>query len=124
MAEKKTVVIKESNDHATQEGTAAATSGEATTTEAPAASASAAAAGSSRRMSVTPRDGKGVSIKLINVQGASSVRGPGLGLGFGMFHRPAWAVGSYSSSPPARGTPQIKFNPTQVRDQMRHPVHL
>ena len=25
----------------------------------------------------------------------------------GMFHHPAWAVGSYSSGPPAGGTPQI-----------------
>ena len=28
-------------------------------------------------------------------------------LRFGMFHHPAWAVGSYSSGPPAVGTPQI-----------------
>ena len=26
---------------------------------------------------------------------------------FEMFHHPAWAVGSYSSGPPAGGTPQI-----------------
>ena len=29
---------------------------------------------------------------------------------FGMFHHPAWAVGSYSSGHPAGGTPQIKVN--------------
>ena len=40
-----------------------------------------------------------------------------------MFHHPAWAVGSYSSGPLAVGTPQIKVNPTQVRQQMGHPVH-
>ena len=28
-------------------------------------------------------------------------------LGFGMFHHPAWAVGSYSSGPAAGGTPLI-----------------
>ena len=28
-------------------------------------------------------------------------------LGFDIFHQPAWAVGSYSSGPPAKGTPQI-----------------
>ena len=28
-------------------------------------------------------------------------------LRFGMFHHPAWAVCSYSSGPPAEGTPQI-----------------
>ena len=39
-----------------------------------------------------------------------------------MFHHPAWAVGSYSSGPPADGTPQIKVNPTQVLGQMNHPV--
>ena len=31
-------------------------------------------------------------------------------------------VASYNSGSPAGGTPQIKVNPTQVRDQMRHPV--
>ena len=30
-----------------------------------------------------------------------------------MFHHPAWAVGSYSSGPPAGGTPQIQVNKTQ-----------
>ena len=39
-----------------------------------------------------------------------------------MFHHPAWAVGSYSSGPPAEGTPQILVNPTQVHEQMRHAV--
>ena len=59
----------------------------------------------------------------MDFQGVSSGGGPGLGsLRFGMLHPPAWAVGSYSSSPPARGTPQIYVNPTQARDQMRHPV--
>ena len=42
------------------------------------------------------------------VQGDSGGRIPWLGwLRFGMFHHPAWAVGSYSSGPPAGGTPQI-----------------
>ena len=36
--------------------------------------------------------------------------------------RPAWAVGSYSSGPPAGGTSQIKVNPTEVRQQMFYPV--
>ena len=31
---------------------------------------------------------------------------------FGMFHHPAWAVGSYSSGPPAGGTPQILVDKT------------
>ena len=31
---------------------------------------------------------------------------------FGEFPRPAWAVGSYSSGPPARGTPQIIVDKT------------
>ena len=39
-------------------------------------------------------------------------------IGFGMFHHPAWAVGSYSSGPPAGGTPKIKVNPTQVYEDM------
>ena len=41
-----------------------------------------------------------------------------------MFHNPAWAVGSYSSGPPAGGTFQIKVNPTQVRQEMGHPVQM
>ena len=42
-------------------------------------------------------------------QGVSSGRGTGLGwLRFRMFHHPAWAVDSYSNSPPARGTPQSR----------------
>ena len=43
-------------------------------------------------------------------------------LRFGMFHHHAWAVGSYSSGPPAGGTPQIKVNPTQVRQEMGYPA--
>ena len=40
--------------------------------------------------------------------GDSGGRVPRLGwLRFGMFHHPAWAVGSYGSGPPAEGTPQI-----------------
>ena len=42
---------------------------------------------------------------------------PWLGwLRFGMFHYPAWAIGSYSSGPPAGGTPQILVSPTKVLD--------
>ena len=33
-----------------------------------------------------------------------------------------WAVGTYSSGPPAGGTPQIKVNPTKVLDHQSHPV--
>ena len=33
-------------------------------------------------------------------------------LGPASMHHPAWAVGSYSSGPPAGGTPQIEVNPT------------
>ena len=59
------------------------------------------------------------------IQGWASTRGPGLGwLRFGMFHHPAWAVDSYSSGPPARETPKILVNPTQVREQMPNPVEL
>ena len=39
-----------------------------------------------------------------------------------MFHHPAWAVGTYSSGPPAGGTPQIQVNPTKVLDHQSHPV--
>ena len=47
------------------------------------------------------------------IQGGASGRTVGLGwLRFGMFHHPAWAVGSYSSGPPAGGTPQFRVNPT------------
>ena len=43
-----------------------------------------------------------------SVQGDPSGGEPGFcWLGFGMFHHPAWAVGSYSSGPLAGGTPQI-----------------
>ena len=38
------------------------------------------------------------------------------------FHHPACSVGSYSSGPPADGTPQIQVNPTKVLDQQSHPV--
>ena len=44
-------------------------------------------------------------------------------LGFGMFHHPFWAVGSYNSGPPAGGTHQIQVNPTQVED-MGRPVKI
>ena len=38
------------------------------------------------------------ALSQVSIQGDKSVGKPGLGsLGFGMFHRPAWAVGSYSS---------------------------
>ena len=33
---------------------------------------------------------------------------------FGEFPRPAWAVGSYSSGPPAGGTPQILVHKTSA----------
>ena len=66
-----------------------------------------------------------LSISCIYVQGDSSALRPGFcWLRFGMFPHPAWAVGSYSSSPRARGTPQIKVNPTQVLGQMNHPVQV
>ena len=48
------------------------------------------------------------------VQGADSYHAPWLGwLNNGMFHHPAEAVGRYSSTPPAKGTPQIKVNSTK-----------
>ena len=48
---------------------------------------------------------------LLKVQGVPCPRGLGLGwLRFGMFHHPAWVVGSYSSGPPARGNSP---NPSQ-----------
>ena len=57
------------------------------------------------------------------VQGVPAGLGPGLGcLRFGMFHHTTWAVGSCSSGPPAKGTPQMLVNPTQVRDLLGHPV--
>ena len=39
-----------------------------------------------------------------------------------MFPLPAWAVGSYSSGPPAGGSPQISVNPTKVLDHQSRPV--
>ena len=50
-----------------------------------------------------------------SVQDNSAGRVPWLGwLRVGMFHHPAWAVGSYKSGPPAGGTPQI-YKSTQPR---------
>ena len=58
-----------------------------------------------------------------NVQGYSYGLLHGLGgLGFVMFHYPAWAVGMYSSGPLAGGTPQIQVHPTHVADRMNNPV--
>ena len=46
---------------------------------------------------------------LINIQVGPSPGEPGLGwLWFGMFHHPAWAVGSYSSGHQARELPKSK----------------
>ena len=39
-----------------------------------------------------------------------------------MFHHPAWAVATYCMANQPGGTPQIQLNPTQVCDQMGHPV--
>ena len=53
------------------------------------------------------------------LQGYSYDQTHGLGgLGFGMLHQLAWAVGSNSSGPSARGTHQIRVNPTHVSDCM------
>ena len=41
-----------------------------------------------------------------------------------MFHHPAWAVGSYNSCPPARGTSQIQVNQTQLRNHQNQPVQV
>ena len=38
-----------------------------------------------------------------------------------MFHHPAWAVGSYSSGPPAGGTPKIYVNSSKVLDHQSPP---
>ena len=66
----------------------------------------------------------GVHLLGKNVQGGPSAETVGLGLlGFGMFHHLALAVGSYSSGPPAGGTPQSKVNPTQLSQQMDLPVN-
>ena len=46
-----------------------------------------------------------------------------LDLGFGMFHHPAWAIGSYSSGPPARGIPQILTFKT-LRQTGRIALHI
>ena len=55
--------------------------------------------------------------------GDPSPRRPGLGwLGFGMFHCFAWAAPQLQYSPTACGTSQIQINPTQVREEMGHPV--
>ena len=52
-------------------------------------------------------------------QGGPSAETVGLDLlRFGMFRHLAWAVGSYSSGPPAGGTPQIQDNLTQLSQQM------
>ena len=59
------------------------------------------------------------------LQGDPSPRGPGLGwLGFGMFHCLAWAAPQLQYSPAACGTSQIQVNPTQVREEMGHPVFV
>ena len=43
-----------------------------------------------------------------NLQGVPCPRRLGFVLlGVGIFHHPAWAVGSYSGGPPAGGNPQI-----------------
>ena len=55
------------------------------------------------------------------LQGGASPRGPGLGwLRFGMFHNHAWAVGSYSSGPPAWELSKSKS--TQPRSAGRCPT--
>ena len=41
-----------------------------------------------------------------------------------MFHCLAWAALQLQYSPTACGTSQIQFNPTQVREEMGHPVAL
>ena len=43
-------------------------------------------------------------------------------LGFGMFHFLAWAAPQLQYSPTACGTSQIEVNPSQVREEMGHPV--
>ena len=41
-----------------------------------------------------------------------------------MFHHPAWAVGCYSSGPPAGGTPQIQVNKPSPRGHGTPCTHL
>ena len=60
---------------------------------------------------------------LVDLQGYSYGLLHGLGgLGFVMFHYPAWAVGMYSSGPLPEETPQIQVHPTHVADRMKNPV--
>ena len=60
---------------------------------------------------------------VIQIQGDYGGCGPGLGQPrFGMFQQSAWAVGSWSNSPPALVTTQISFKATQVRDHHSHTI--
>ena len=43
------------------------------------------------------------------------------GLGFGMLHQPAWAEGSNSSDPPARGTLQLSLPNPYISDRLNNP---
>ena len=57
------------------------------------------------------------------IQGDPSLRGPGLGwLRFGMFHRPLGCTAAAVLPKQDSGTSQIEVNPTQVREEMGHPV--